>query len=61
MEQTPPSRSSRLGKFSMYFKWLALKEFQPTSRIVLPDYLPENDLQLEILEQAPELEIEDIC
>jgi hypothetical protein len=45
----------------MYFKWLALKEFQPTSRIVLPDYLPENDLQLEILEQAPELEIEDIC
>jgi hypothetical protein len=45
----------------MYFKWLALKEFQPASRIVLPDYLPENDLQLEILEQDPELEIEDIC
>jgi|688.fasta_scaffold1646358_2 hypothetical protein len=43
----------------MFFKWLALKEFKPET--VIPDYLPENDLQLEILEQDPELEIEDIC
>jgi hypothetical protein len=31
----------------MWFKWLALKESVP-KEIVLPDYLPENDLQLEI-------------
>jgi hypothetical protein len=43
----------------MWFKWLALKEFKS---IVLPDYLPENDLQLEIESQQTdiELEIEDI-
>jgi hypothetical protein len=43
----------------MFFKWLALKEFV-TKVINLPDYLPENDLQLEILEQDSELEIEDV-
>jgi hypothetical protein len=32
----------------MWFKWLALKEFKPSGGIILPDYLPENDLQLEI-------------
>lgn len=38
----------------MWFRWLALKEFKPFGGgvVVLPDYLPENDLQLEI---------EDIC
>lgn len=44
----------------MFFKWLALKEFKPSGGIILPDYLPENDLQLEILEQDSELEIEDL-
>lgn len=45
----------------MWFKWLALKEFK-TLVINLPDYLPENDLQLEIESQQTdiELEIEDI-
>ncbi len=44
----------------MYFKWLALKEVL-TQIINVPDYLPENDLQLEILEQESELEIEETC
>jgi len=48
----------------VWFKWLALKEFKPSGGggIVLPDYLPEHDLQLEIdYSFDEELEIEDIC
>lgn len=35
----------------MFFKWLALKEFKPSGGggvVVLPDYLPTDDLQLEL-------------